>query len=117
MHDLLAPFRRRVRRLRGFPVWHHGDDVAAKDLLIGTDGLLAIASERQIRIDMHVALLGVSGSAEKGVEPIEGSGPAHRHRVLAIFEDLMLGVGRVMGRLADGDLRPAGARVGEGHRP
>ena len=57
MDDLLAPFRRHVAFGRRALMRHHHRDLAAEDLRIGFEGLLAIAVEGEVGIDLHASLL------------------------------------------------------------
>src|SRR5215471_13749208 len=56
MHDLAAPFGWHLVRHWRALVWHRLD-LAAKHLLIEFEGRLALAIERQIRVQLHGALL------------------------------------------------------------
>src|SRR5215210_6666950 len=72
MHDLVAPFRRHVRLGRRALVGHHHLDLAAEELGVDVERLLAIAVEEQVRVQSHRRLLWLTrspGSAEPAARP------------------------------------------------
>src|SRR5581483_912177 len=54
VHDLLPPLCRHLLACRRAFVGHHGRDFAVKNLFVELEGCLALAVEKEIRIELHV---------------------------------------------------------------